>query len=271
MRSLLEGGYSSGETPEYRGGVDRSHSIYARSRQKVSYERLRRNESAATLARATTRGSDGSRGLVVGDGAHAGDLRETGFLQRAIDAVPDPLRVPPLERRDRDAGDEHLEVQVIADGQACRARASHLLALGHPVADLHLDRRQVRVERLQPEPVVEDHGVAVDRERAGEGDDAGVGGRHRRLLGGGEVVSVVDLRVDGAAVVDVRARLREVREHLRVARLGEGACPERRLGRPRPDLTLRGLGLLALLPVDGEEAVEQRLRGRALRQQLNTK
>src|SRR6267142_2224399 len=233
MRSLLEGGYSSGETPEYRGGVDRSHSIYARSRQKVSYERLGRNESAATLARATTRGADGSRGLVVGDGAHAGDLRETGFLQRAIDAVPDPLRVPPLERRDRDAGDEHLEVQVIADGQACRARASHLLALGHPVA--------------------------------------GVGGRHRRLLGGGEVVSVVDLRVDGAAVVDVRARLREVREHLRVARLGEGACPERRLGRPRPDLTLRGLGLLALLPVDGEEAVEQRLRGRALRQQLNTK
>src|SRR5437660_4162506 len=115
-------------------------------------ENLRRR-----LARAAARGADGPRGLVVGDGAYPGDLREPGFLQRTIDAVADPPRVPPLERRDRDAGDEHLEVQMIADGQARGARASQLLTLGHAIADLHLDRRQVRVERLQPEPVVEDH------------------------------------------------------------------------------------------------------------------
>src|SRR5260370_19573875 len=159
MRSLLED--VSGETPEYRGEAERSHSVCARIMQKVSYERLPSNEAAATLAGATARGADGSRRLVVGDGAHAADLRETGFLQRTIDAVADPLRVPPLERSDRYAGDQHLEVQMIADGQARRARASQLLAFVHPVADLPLHRRPMRVERLQPEPVVDDHGVAV--------------------------------------------------------------------------------------------------------------
>src|SRR5260370_41668726 len=101
MRSLLED--VSGETPEYRGEAERSHSVCARIMQKVSYERLTRNESAATLAGATARGADGSRRLVVGAGAHPADLRETGFRQRPRDAAADPLRTPPLTRRARSA------------------------------------------------------------------------------------------------------------------------------------------------------------------------
>src|SRR5207245_2572188 len=84
----------------------------------------------------------------------------------------------------------------------------------------------------------------------------------------GEVVAVVDLRVDLAALVHVGARLREVGEDLRVPRLGERPLPERRLRGLGADLALRRLRLLALLAVDDEEAVEQRLRGRPLRQQL---
>src|SRR5437879_8576809 len=87
------------------------------------------SDMGGRLARAAARGADGPRGLVVGDGAHPGELREPGVLQRTIDAVADPLRVPPLERRDRDAGDEHLEVQMIADGQARGAPAAQLLNL----------------------------------------------------------------------------------------------------------------------------------------------
>src|SRR5207247_10943403 len=83
-----------------------------------------------------------------------------------------------------------------------------------------------------------------------------------------EVVAVVDLRVDRAALVHVGARLREVGEDLRVPRLGERPLPERRLRGPGADLALRRLRLLALLAVDDEEGVQQRLRGRPLRQQL---
>src|SRR3989442_978263 len=99
-------------------------------------------------------------------------------------------------------------------------------------------------------------------------DGAGRAGGPRGVLGGGEVVAVVDLPVHLAALVDVGASLREVGEDLRVARLREGPLPERRRGRPGADLALRRLRLLALLTVDDEEAVEQRLRRRPLRQQL---
>src|SRR5688572_8714656 len=74
----------------------------------------------------------GGGGRVVGvdDGAEAGDLPEPGLLQRAVHAVANPLAVPPLERRHRDAGHQHLEVQVIADGEAGGARAAQWLSLG---------------------------------------------------------------------------------------------------------------------------------------------
>src|SRR5215470_15531097 len=45
----------------------------------------------------------------------AADLGQGGFLQRLADVVTDPLAVPPLERRDGEAVDQHLVVQVIAE------------------------------------------------------------------------------------------------------------------------------------------------------------
>ena len=69
---------------------------------------------------------------------------------------------------------QHREVQVIAAGQSGGAGAAKLLALRHRIADLHADRRQVRVERLHAEAVIEDHAVAVDAE------EVGVDARRRR-------------------------------------------------------------------------------------------
>src|SRR6185436_5235821 len=77
-----------------------------------------------------------ARRRVVMHRADARDLRQPGLLQRLVHAVADPLAVPPFDGRDRDAGDEHLEVQVIAHGQAGAAAVAELLALGDRVADL---------------------------------------------------------------------------------------------------------------------------------------
>ena len=77
------------------------------------------------------------------------------------------------------------------------------------------------------------------------------------MADGGEVVAEVDLGVDLATVVAVRARLREIGEDLGVARLEEDAVPERprlRLGRQR---ALGLLGLLATVAVDGEKGLEE--------------
>ena len=65
------------------------------------------------------------------------------------------------------------EVQVIAAGQAGRVAAADLLAAGHRVADLDVERHQVAVERLHAQAVVDDHAVAVDAEPAGVDDGAG--------------------------------------------------------------------------------------------------
>src|SRR5207245_10435968 len=70
-----------------------------------------------------------------------------------------PLRVPPLDRCNRHAVDQHLVVQVIAEREPGRTAASQLLALGHAVTELDRDRRKMSVERLQPEAVVEDHEI----------------------------------------------------------------------------------------------------------------
>src|SRR5262249_29890610 len=81
----------------------------------------------------------GSLGLVAG--LRAADLGQGGFLQRLADVVADPLGVPPLERRDRRAVEEHLVVEVIADCEPGRARARDLLALLDRVAHFHGDAR----------------------------------------------------------------------------------------------------------------------------------
>src|SRR5215475_11827979 len=66
----------------------------------------------------------GVRRLVLAGGADAGDLGQSRLFERPVHAVADPLGVPPLERSDGHAGDEHFEVQVVADSEARGARAS---------------------------------------------------------------------------------------------------------------------------------------------------
>src|SRR5437016_4376544 len=157
---------------------------------------------------------------------------------------------------------------MVTHGEPGRAGAPELLALFDGVARLHPGAREVAVERLQTEPVVDDDGVAVDRQRAREGDHALVRGGHRALSERSEVVAKMHLPVDLPASVEVGARLGEVREDLRVAGLDEDAIPQRVGRRPEGGAPLLLLGLPAEVAVDQEEAVEQRLRGRALRQEL---
>src|SRR5262245_5378699 len=148
---------------------------------------------------------DAPRLLTVSGGAVFGRRLETAHvdpsrLQRAADAIANPLRIPPFDRRDRHAVDQDFVVQVIAEGETGRAAAPELLTLGDGVAELDRDGREVAVERLQAEAVVEDHGIAVDGERSRVDDDALVGSRHDRLLGGCEIEADVHLRIDLAAL-----------------------------------------------------------------------
>src|SRR6478736_2046037 len=71
-----------------------------------------------------------------------------GFAHLAKHPIFHPLLVPPLDRVDRVAVDEHREVEMIAAGQTRHPRAADLLALRDRVADLHFERREVRVQRL---------------------------------------------------------------------------------------------------------------------------
>ena len=80
---------------------------------------------------------------------------------------------------------------MVAGGEAGLAGLAEDLALLHRVADLHVDRAHVAVEREEAEPVIEDHGVAVDAEVAGEGHGAAVGRLDRIVLRDGQVVAEV--------------------------------------------------------------------------------
>src|SRR5438132_749014 len=199
------------------------------------------------------------RGSAPGRLLAGADLGQPCVAERLGDVVADPLRVPPLDRCHRHPVDQHLEVEVVAHRESRRARASELLALRHRVAHLDLDGREVGVEGLEPQTVVDDHGIAVDRERLGEDHDAAIRGRHGRLPGRGQVVAIVHLRVDLTAAVAVAALLGEVREDFRPARLNERPLPERRVGGRRAD---SALGLLRFPPevaVDDQEAVHEGL------------
>src|SRR5262245_30072624 len=79
-------------------------------------------------------------------------------------AVLEPLRAPPVHRRDLLAAHEHREMQVIATGEAGHAAAPDLLSLLHHVADLDENRREVSVERLDTEAVIDHDAVPVDAE-----------------------------------------------------------------------------------------------------------
>ena len=78
-----------------------------------------------------------------------------------------------------------------------------LLTLRYRLAPLHAHRRQVRVERLHAEAVIDDHAVAVDAEIVGKHNDPAVRREHRRPLHRGEVEAEVHLFVDFLVVMEV--------------------------------------------------------------------
>src|SRR6185436_12671822 len=126
---------------------------------------------APALARALARGL---RRLL-----RLGDLLAGAALELGRDVVVDPLRVPPLHRQHRHAGEVDAEVQVVARGEAGLAALAEGLLRLHRVAGLHLDRAEVAVQSVEADAVVEDHAIAVDAEVAGEGHRAAVRGFHR--------------------------------------------------------------------------------------------
>ena len=85
----------------------------------------------------------------------------------------------------------------------------------------------MRVQRLQPHAVVEDHAVAVDPEPTGVHDAAAVRRANRaRAAVDAKIEAEMHLVVDVGAVVDVRALIGEARFDGRVDELLERAAPE---------------------------------------------
>src|SRR5262245_15360650 len=94
---------------------------------------------------------------------------------------------------DRGGADADLVVQVrsgraagLADG------ADHLPGL-HAAADVGVDRRQVRVHRLETDAVVHHHHVAVAAHAAGIDDGAATRGGHRRAAERADVEAGMEL------------------------------------------------------------------------------
>src|SRR5262245_31454854 len=134
-------------------------------------------------------------------------------------AVLHPLLAPPVDRRHLLTADQHREVEVVAAGEPRHPAAADLLAFLHLVAHLDADRREVGVERLHTETVVEHHTVAVDPEVGGVHHRAPLGGHHGDVGGDREVEAEVDLLVDLLPLIKIRARVGELRLHLRVPEL----------------------------------------------------
>ena len=98
-----------------------------------------------------------------------------------LDAVVNPVLVPPFVGIDLIASDEHAEVHVIAERHACRAADADLLFLLDHVAHLYVDPAHVPVKALQCVAVVEDDAIAIYAEPVRVDDLARVGGRHRHI------------------------------------------------------------------------------------------
>src|SRR5207253_4437 len=79
--------------------------------------------------------------------------------QLCLNAVANPVRVPPLDGAHRNAVEQDREVQVVAAGESRLAAAPDYLRSLHRIARLDVDRAQEAVERLQAAAVVEDDGV----------------------------------------------------------------------------------------------------------------
>ena len=105
--------------------------------------------------------------------------RAAELAQLGMDAVLDPVRVPPLARVHLLAEEDHGEVQVVPRGQARGIALRDDLPARHGVARLDREAGQVSVEGEQAEAVVDHDRVAVDAEVVGQHHHAVVGGRHR--------------------------------------------------------------------------------------------
>src|SRR3990170_3481517 len=168
-----------------------------------------------------------------------GDRFAALTFELRLDVVVDPLLVPPLHRQNGDPVQIDAVVQMIARGQSGFARLAEDLPLLDRIADLDVDGAQVAIKRKEPKAVIQDDGIAVNTQVAGEGDSAAVGGFDGITLGDRQVVAEVIGGVDRFIVVGVGPVIREVGFDFGVAQLAERAFPKyRRSGflRDRGDL-----------------------------------
>src|SRR5687768_1378287 len=114
---------------------------------------------------------------------------------------------------------------MITTGEAGRSAPSQLLVHLYAVAALHTDRRQVRVQGLQPHAVVDDHAVSVDAEEPGVNHRAAVRGQHRCRGCRSKVETEMSLKIDRVALVHIRATVSESGFDGRVDQLLEWPLP----------------------------------------------
>ena len=84
----------------------------------------------------------------------------------------------------------------------------------------------MRIERLQPHAVIQDHAVAVDAEPARVQHLAAISGLHRRIGDGSQIEAQVDLLIHVLAAVDVGSLVGEARLDRRIEQLLERALPQ---------------------------------------------
>ena len=131
------------------------------------------------------------------------------------------------------------EMQVVSHSKAGFAGFADHLFLLDLLADLDVHGAQMRIERKQAKPMIDDHGVAVDSQIADESDDAAVGGFRRVIFRDGQVVTDVISVVDRFGFVSVGSGVRKIRLDFGIGELIKGAVPENRRGGflgDRPDL-----------------------------------
>src|SRR6185503_20619155 len=100
--------------------------------------------------------------------------RLAGQLRR--DVVVDPLRIPPLHRKNRYAMQIDAVMQVVAGGEPGLPGSADDVPLLNSLSDFHVDLAEMTVEREKADPVVEDHRGAVDAQVRREHDRAAVRG-----------------------------------------------------------------------------------------------
>ena len=96
------------------------------------------------------------------------------------------------------------------------------------VADFHVERRQVPVQRLHAEAVIDEDPVPIDPQPTRVQHRAVVRRHDRHVCRHRQVESQMDLPIDFLALIEVRAMVGEAGFDLRVAQLDEGTAPQSR-------------------------------------------